>query len=95
MMTIVPVDEEILEKAARLSGIRDKTALVHKSLGSLIAGESSKRLAALGGTEKGLGAVARRGGEADETIQESDSGAKPHFSADKGGPLTDGSGNGR
>ncbi len=60
MITIVTIDEAVLDKAARVAGIRDKTALVRRSLESLIAGESAKRLAALAGSEAGMANVPRR-----------------------------------
>jgi hypothetical protein len=43
-----------MEKSARLTGVKGKTALVRKGLEALIAQESSRRLAALGGTERDL-----------------------------------------
>jgi hypothetical protein len=49
-----------LEKASRLTGIKEKTALVRLGLEALIARESSKRLAKLGGTEKDLRPIPRR-----------------------------------
>ncbi|MCP4713738.1 MAG: type II toxin-antitoxin system VapB family antitoxin [Deltaproteobacteria bacterium] len=60
MRTTLNIDDTILEKAARLSGIKEKTALVRQGLEALIALESSKRLARLGGTEKNLTSVPRR-----------------------------------
>ena len=50
----------MLEKASRLTGVSEKTALVRLGLEALIARESSRRLARLGGTEKGLKAIPRR-----------------------------------
>ena len=44
----------------RLTGIKEKTRLVNKGLEALIALESSKRLAKLGGTEKDLKKIRRR-----------------------------------
>ena len=60
MRTTLNIDDEILEEAARLTGIKEKTALVRLGLESLIARESSKRLARLGGTEKDLRPIPRR-----------------------------------
>ena len=60
MRTTLNIDDKMIEKASRLTGIREKTALVRLGLEALIARESSKRLARLGGTEKGLKAVPRR-----------------------------------
>jgi Arc/MetJ family transcription regulator len=60
MRTTLNIDDKILEKASRLTGVKEKTALVRLGLESLIASESSKRLARLGGTEKELKAIPRR-----------------------------------
>jgi Arc/MetJ family transcription regulator len=60
MRTTLNIDDKILEKASRLTGLTEKTALVRLGLEALIARESSKRLARLGGTEKDLRAIRRR-----------------------------------
>ncbi|UCG14909.1 MAG: type II toxin-antitoxin system VapB family antitoxin [Deltaproteobacteria bacterium] len=60
MRTTLNIDDEMLEKASRLTGIKEKTALVRLGLEALIARESSKRLARLGGTEKDLRPIRRR-----------------------------------
>jgi hypothetical protein len=62
MRTTLNIDDKTLEKAARLTGIREKTALVKLGLDTLIARESAKRLAKLGATEKRLRPVPRRRG---------------------------------
>jgi Arc/MetJ family transcription regulator len=60
MRTTLNIDDQILEKASLLTGIKEKTSLVKLGLEALIARESSKRLAILGGTEKGLRNTPRR-----------------------------------
>lgn len=60
MRTTINIDDKILTKASELTGIKEKTALVRMGLESLIARESAKRLARLGGTEKGLRPIPRR-----------------------------------
>ena len=60
MRTTLNIDDKILAKAAKLTGIKEKTSLVRLGLESLIAMESSKRLARLGGTEKLLRPIPRR-----------------------------------
>ena len=60
MRTTLNIDDQILEKASLLTGIKEKTSLVRLGLESLIASESSKRLARLGGTEKALLNIPRR-----------------------------------
>lgn len=60
MRTTLNLDEKLMAQAARLSGIREKTALLHAGLEALIARESARRLAALGGTERKLVPIPRR-----------------------------------
>ena len=62
MRTTININEEMLKKAAQLTGIREKTSLVHLGLEALITKESSRRLAKLGGSEKSLNTVPRRRG---------------------------------
>ena len=62
MRTTLNIEDSLVEKAAKLTGIKEKTKLVKLGLEALIARESSRRLAKLGGTEKGLKAVPRRKG---------------------------------
>ena len=54
MRTTLNIEDKLLDKAAKLTGIKEKTSLVKRGLESLIAIESAKRLARLGGSEKGL-----------------------------------------
>jgi Arc/MetJ family transcription regulator len=60
MRTTLNIEDELLDKAARLTGIEEKTSLVRLGLEALIARESGKRLAKLGGTEKKLKRIPRR-----------------------------------
>ena len=60
MRTTLNIDDKLLSEAARLTGVREKTSLVRKGLEALIALESARRLARLGGSEKGLRTVPRR-----------------------------------
>ena len=60
MRTTLNIEDALLDKASKLTGIKEKTSLVKRGLESLIAVESAKRLAHLGGTEKGLKAIPRR-----------------------------------
>jgi len=60
MRTTLIINEQLLERAKALTGIREKTALVQAGLEALIAREAGKRLAALGGTQPKLGSVPRR-----------------------------------
>jgi len=47
-------------KSLQIVGVKEKTALVRLGLEALIARESSKRLARLGGNEKDLDRIPRR-----------------------------------
>jgi len=60
MRTTLNIDDELLERASELTGVRAKTTLVRLGLESLVALESSRRLARLGGTEKSLRLPPRR-----------------------------------
>ncbi len=60
MRTTVNLDEELLEEARRITGTKERTALIHEGLRALIERESARRLARLGGSEPGLRPVPRR-----------------------------------
>ena len=60
MRTTLILDDDLLERARSLTGLKEKTAMVHAGLEALIARESARRLAALGGSEKGLRRAPRR-----------------------------------
>jgi len=54
------IDDDLIRKAAKMTGVSEKTSLVRLGLEALIALESARRLAALGGTEKDLRPIRRR-----------------------------------
>ena len=60
MRTTLNIDDKILKKASQLTGVKEKTSLVRLGLEALIARESSKRLARLGGPENNLRPIPRR-----------------------------------
>lgn len=60
MRITLNVDDTLLLEAQRLTGLKEKTAVVHAGLEALIARQSARRLAALGGTEPRLRSVPRR-----------------------------------
>ena len=45
------LDEELIERAMELTGLTDKTAVVHAGLRALIVQHSARKLAALGGSD--------------------------------------------
>lgn len=64
MRTTLNIEDELIEKASKLTGVREKTSLVRLGLKALIAKETSMRLAKLAGTEKQLTPIPRRRTEA-------------------------------
>lgn len=60
MRTTLNIEDALLKRARELTGVQEKTALVRLGLEALIALESARRLARLGGTEKKLKAPSRR-----------------------------------
>ena len=60
MRTTLNIDDELLDRAAKLTGTTEKTSLVRRGLEALIARESARRLAALGGSEEKLKHIPRR-----------------------------------
>ena len=60
MRTTLNIEDELLAKAQRVSGVKERTALVREGLKALIERDSARRLAKLGGTETQLAPVPRR-----------------------------------
>ena len=60
MRTTLNIEDKLIKKASKLTGIKEKTSLVKLGLEALIEKASSKRLAQLGGTEKDLKVIPRR-----------------------------------
>jgi len=60
MRTTLMIDQNLIERAHELTGIREKTALVKAGLEALIAREAGKRLAALGGSNPHMARIPRR-----------------------------------
>ena len=60
MRTTLALDDDLVAEAQRLTGTREKSALVRQALQALIERESARRLARLGGTEPTLTEVPRR-----------------------------------
>ena len=64
MRTTLILKDDLVARAAELTGIREKTALIHLGLQSLIAQESRKRLIAMGGSQKSARDIPRRRSDA-------------------------------
>lgn len=60
MRTTINFDDDLIKAAQAYTGLKEKAALVHEALRALIARESARRLALLGGTEADLRPVPRR-----------------------------------
>jgi Arc/MetJ family transcription regulator len=58
--TTINLDDALLRKAHDITGITERTALIHEGLRALIARESARRLARLGGSEPALELPPRR-----------------------------------
>jgi len=60
MRTTLNIEDTLIKKASKLTGVKEKTSLVRLGLEALIAIESAKRLAKLGKTENKLKRIPRR-----------------------------------
>ncbi len=60
MRTTINLDDELVTEAQRVTGMKERTALVHEGLKALIERESARRLARLGGSEPRLNPIPRR-----------------------------------
>jgi len=58
--TTLILDDELLERAREMTGITEKTAIIHEGLKTLIRLESARRLIALGGSQPKLKRIPRR-----------------------------------
>ena len=60
MRTTIVLDDDLLAKAQALTNLQEKSSLVKEALIALVARESAKRLASLGGSEPLLETITRR-----------------------------------
>ena len=60
MRTTLVLRDDLVRRASELTGIKEKTALVHAGLEALIARAAARRLAALGGSQPKLETPRRR-----------------------------------
>jgi Arc/MetJ family transcription regulator len=60
MRTTLIIKDDVLKRAAQLTGLREKTALVHAGLEALIEKKARERLVALGGSAPNFRAGRRR-----------------------------------
>ena len=60
MRTTINLDEGLVTEAQRVTGMKERTTLIHEGLKALIERESARRLARLGGSERLIRPVPRR-----------------------------------
>jgi Arc/MetJ family transcription regulator len=60
MRTTVTLDDELLDRARRVTGIVETSALVRAALTALVQREAGRRLAALGGAMPDIQPIRRR-----------------------------------
>ena len=60
MRTTLILDRELVSRAQALTGIHEKTRVIHEGLRAQVARESARRLAALGGSDRRAVAPGRR-----------------------------------
>ena len=65
--TTVNIDDELLAKAEKFTGINERATLVREAFKALIEREAARRLAKLGGTMPELEPTPRRRSAADST----------------------------
>lgn len=59
MRTTINLDDDLLRKAQALTGTKERAVLVRRGLEALIAQESARRLAKLGGADPGATSAPR------------------------------------
>ena len=60
MRTTVALDDELVARAQKLTGLTEKSALIREALKALVARESARRLALLGGSDPDAQHIRRR-----------------------------------
>ena len=60
MRTTVNIEDDLLAKARKLTGIQENAALLREGLKALVEQESARRLARLGGSQPDLAPISRR-----------------------------------
>ena len=76
MRTTITLDDDLLARASMLTGIANRTLLIRESLKAIIARESARRLALLGGSMPDFELAPRRRLEPEHEL-ESESAASP------------------
>ena len=69
MRTTITLDDDLLARASMLTGITDRTPLIRESLKAIIARESARRLALLGGSMPDFEVPPRRRPDMDPNLE--------------------------
>ena len=69
MRTTITLDDDLLARASMLTGITDRTPLIRESLKAIIARESARRLALLGGSMPDFEVPPRRRPDMDPDLE--------------------------
>ena len=69
MRTTITIDDDLLARASMLTGITDRTPLIRESLKAIIARESARRLALLGGSMPDFEVPPRRRPDMDPDLE--------------------------
>jgi len=54
------LDDDLIDKAGALTGLKERSALLREALKALIERESARRLARMGGSDPGVQQIPRR-----------------------------------
>jgi len=60
MRVTINLDEKLLEEAREITGLTERTTLIHRGLRALIHRDASRRLALLEGSQPDLEKISRR-----------------------------------
>jgi Arc/MetJ family transcription regulator len=60
MRTTINLDDELIATAHEMTGIKERTALIHEALRRMIQQEAGRRLALMGGSDPNAEAAPRR-----------------------------------
>ena len=63
MRTTITLDDDLLARAREMTGIEERTTLIHDGLRALIQREAARRLARLGGSDPSASIPPRRRSE--------------------------------
>jgi len=83
MRTTITLDDELLAKAHEMTGVAERSTLIHNGLRLLIQREAARRLALLGGSDPTATAAPRRRSAPTATPRRKASAGRPPRAAGK------------